>query len=669
MHISTSFGSPQRLIHRIRMGRTYIGSSAEELSEREREDVVGEREKDDTHVIGISGRSLFKRHCVLIRKGKEEREKEEREREINKNNSPDKVSEREKEREREREKEKEREREREDETTVYVEPYCPQDFARTLLNGQLMLRRTSLSHGDILTIGMDNVFRFGSGRPSDEETTDTELSFSSLSPAQGMYSTPQRRGGRERERGGGRESIDYESGVERERNRNLLLSPSSFHTPTHTPSSSHRGRSNSASDRSTSSNQIQACRSLDDVKNAFQQAAASVEQGDRENTEELLSRALSLLSDDVRSIDLSLHGLGGLVGDTDVESLSLSCPSLEHLDLSSCFHVTDRSLESVADNCNQLRSLKLSRAREVTDESILSIATKCSQLENVSFRSCWSLSDLSLSQLVRQCKNIQYLELHNCPKITDTTLHALANHCQQLLSLSLAYSESITDESLTNVGVLCKSLSSLSLKSIPNVSDIGLSRILQNGSLSELHLDAVRLITNKTILSLSQNCSQLESLSLLSLSPDLVDDTALCSLFPHAEKLKRLQLEGSHLITTNAILSVSESCKKLRHIELMDCDSVTDDTVKALCKRKKLKTLKLWSCGNVTDLSLRLLPIKLQRLQALSLSGCPGLSPERLSMMAAVFPQLTELTVSDCEPVTETFKVSLRSQFPHLSLV
>lgn len=126
----------------------------------------------------------------------------------------------------------------------------------------------------------------------------------------------------------------------------------------------------------------------------------------------------------------------GRPGPTDVLRLprAAALQQLQHLDLSSCFDITDAGLASVAFLSRQLRHLNLHKCKKVTDAGLTDVA-KLQQLRYLSLNKCTMITDAGLA-IITKLKQLQRLSLESCNKITNAGLVCVAT-LEQLRYLSL----------------------------------------------------------------------------------------------------------------------------------------------------------------------------------------------------------------------------------------
>lgn len=137
----------------------------------------------------------------------------------------------------------------------------------------------------------------------------------------------------------------------------------------------------------------------------------------RLQTQGTLSNALSYLNQ-LRELYLVSNCR---VNDETLKSIGKACLSLQVLDLSSCYKVTDYGLFHLS-HFNRLNQLHLSCC-EITDVGVKTL-TKLDRLERLDLCQCEDVTDASVTELLKCCINLKGLVLNVCPKITNATVLA-----------------------------------------------------------------------------------------------------------------------------------------------------------------------------------------------------------------------------------------------------
>lgn len=273
---------------------------------------------------------------------------------------------------------------------------------------------------------------------------------------------------------------------------------------------------------------------------------------------------------------------------SSVSSVLLTAPALQDLDLSSCHKLSDAGLRSAAAGCPSLRRLCVANCANVTDETLREVAAACPELAYLDASGCpvLTLESVRLPALVE-------LRLQACFGITAASMAAL-NHSLLLESVRL-------DGCLLPRATL--DLPRLKLVSFADCK-----------ILNELELRCSHLTTLIT-----ENCRELQAVDLTS------------------GAIEALEMRGRlHLC------NVTLSCPRLRHLDLSECDALSDqvfDIFKDVRGCPLLKTFILDNCEKLTEVDFAS-----PQLRSLSLTGCRSVCSVRLQC-----PKLDSLQLDGCD--------------------
>ncbi|KAL4338760.1 hypothetical protein AHAS_Ahas12G0242400 [Arachis hypogaea] len=252
-----------------------------------------------------------------------------------------------------------------------------------------------------------------------------------------------------------------------------------------------------------------------------------------------------------RSI-LSRNGLLNLYHQTQNYDKLENFPRYRHvkkIDLEFARDIDNSHLILIKQKCFEslqcLESLNLNGCQKISDTGIEAIISCCPQLKNFSiyWNNCKYIVDLNISG----CKNISDHGLQcvaeNYPElITDDGLKQLLHKCLSLQSLNLYALSSFTDEAYKKICLL-EHLKFLDLCGAQNLSDEGLSYISKSKNLASLNLTWCVRVTDKGVISIAQNCTSLEFLSLFGLTG--VTDKCLEELSKScSDKITTLDVNG-----------------------------------------------------------------------------------------------------------------------------
>lgn len=317
-------------------------------------------------------------------------------------------------------------------------------------------------------------------------------------------------------------------------------------------------------------------------------------------------------------------------------------PSLETLNLSGCYSITDTNLCSAFNqDLPNLKILNLSLCKQITDTSLNRIAYHLKNLEDLDLGGCSNLTNASLSAIAIQLKKLQRLNLRSCWHITDQGICQLAGlnkekvnaACNNVAatatvatvdqSLALKYlglqdCPGLTDESLKYIAEGLLTVNSINL-SFCAVTDSGLKHLAKMPNLKELDLRAC------------------DSISDIGMSY-LVEGPSACTV-------TCLDVSFCDKIGDQALHHLSQGLFHMHSLSLNHCQ-ITDDGVMRIAKNLlDLETLNIGQCDKVTDKGLQTLAEYLHNLQTIDLYGCTQLSKAGLDAIMKL-PKLTRVNFS-----------------------
>jgi Leucine-rich repeat (LRR) protein len=161
------------------------------------------------------------------------------------------------------------------------------------------------------------------------------------------------------------------------------------------------------------------------------------------NLEDTSADSFSLLTN-LRSLDLQYNDR---ITQKTLKTLTSSLPCLEALNLSGCYSLSSASLLLHLSALSRLTALSL-RACRVSDPSLAPLPLHCPALSHIDLSSCYSVTDEALCHIAG-ARALQTLLLRFC-KVTDLGLESLSA-LTGLEHLDISYCESITDEGVNGL--------------------------------------------------------------------------------------------------------------------------------------------------------------------------------------------------------------------------
>ena len=166
-------------------------------------------------------------------------------------------------------------------------------------------------------------------------------------------------------------------------------------------------------------------------------------------------------------------------------------------------------------------------------------------------------------------------------------------------------------------------------------------------NLTTLRLDGCD-ITNQSLFALSQNCSQLLSLTLK--LTDAITDAGIVALSQGCCQLTSLDLTDCKKITDNGVIALAQGCPQLTSLYLNDCENITNAGVIALAQGcPRLLSFELTASNHITDASVIALAQACRKLTNVNLAFCLNITTRSVIALAYECPELSTLDITCCD--------------------
>lgn len=181
--------------------------------------------------------------------------------------------------------------------------------------------------------------------------------------------------------------------------------------------------------------------------------------------------------------------------------------------------------------------------------------------------------------------------------------------------------------------------------------------------------ESSRLITNHHLHILAQNCPKLEVINFnFRPKPGISDyldessgfedvgDEGVRVLASRCKRLSDVSLRRRTNIGNAGVISLCDSAKHLRHLDLGWCNLITDDALEAIGTATSITVLNLQSCSLITDRGLACLALGYtsKSLKKLVLAECDRITDSGVCLLQRI-SRLEELNIAECGPkVTDT---------------
>lgn len=268
-------------------------------------------------------------------------------------------------------------------------------------------------------------------------------------------------------------------------------------------------------------------------------------------------------------------------------------------------------------------------------------------IKDLNLRGCVQVEHYKRAEvIVRACKNLINATLEGCRNLQRKTLHSLVRNNDQLARLNLTGLTAVTNATCKLIAQSCPSLELLNVSWCKHVDAAGIEAVVQGcPSLKDLRAREIKGFDSQEVALAIFKTNNLERL-LLSGCDDLSDNT-----------LKTMMHGINPPIDILTDLPIVPP-RKLRHLDLTRCSSLTAQGVKSLGHLvPNLEGLSFAHCSNLTDAALEPILATTPRLTHLDLEDCRGLTNHILSehlAKAPCAPHLEHLCISSCENLGDT---------------
>ncbi|KAK2982838.1 hypothetical protein RJ640_021328 [Escallonia rubra] len=368
--------------------------------------------------------------------------------------------------------------------------------------------------------------------------------------------------------------------------------------------------------------------------------------------------------------------LGKQLDDQGLHALSTNCPFLTKLTLSHCTFITDAGLSYLA-SCSKLSSLKLIFTPRITGCGILSLVVGCKNLRVLHLIRCLNISSAEWIEYLGKLETLENLFIKNCRAIGEGDLVKLGPSWKKIKRLQFevdsnyrymkVYDRLAVDRWLKQC-IPCENMVELSLVNCIIIPGRGLACILGKcKNLEKVHLDMCVGVRDCDIVGLALSSRNLRSISLrvpsdfslplLMDNPLRLTDESLKSVAQNCSQLESVRLSfydgefpSLSSFTLNSILFLVQMCP-IRKLSLDHAYFFNDVGMAALCSAQYLHTLELVRCQEISDEGLQLVG-RFTQLCILRLSKCLGITDDGLKPLRGSY-KLESLSVDDCPQISE----------------
>ncbi|XP_063990742.1 F-box/LRR-repeat protein 7-like [Diachasmimorpha longicaudata] len=310
---------------------------------------------------------------------------------------------------------------------------------------------------------------------------------------------------------------------------------------------------------------------------------------------------------------------------TTLRKVLIKCGQfLTHLDLSTYPHLLRSStLTIVGKFCPNLQVINV-KALELSPSGIASLMTNCQNITNFVMKSLTGPCEKDLSQLFMVNKKLVTVEIQD-EHIIGKCLGQLPTDTVEVIHL-----------------LLCSSvLSTYFDAALPKFSSLKKLTLHSCVCLTDSSLKTIGMIETLTHLVLTGNYPTLSATAMNHL-------TDLCNL-------EHLNVSQNAVVTDGFLISMSGSCKKLKHVDISGCSVITNKAIASLSSLPKLESLAISWLTQVTDDPLG----NLQNLKVLTCWGCPLIRDEGVIKLIKMAPNLVSMDLSRCSITNSTIEAAI----------
>lgn len=270
--------------------------------------------------------------------------------------------------------------------------------------------------------------------------------------------------------------------------------------------------------------------------------------------------------------------------------------------------------------------------RDITADALVNIITSAGPfVKDLNLRGCVQLKEQwNKKSFIEACRNLQNFSLEGC-RIDRTSIHTFLLQNSRLVHINLSGLSGVTNAAMKIIASNCPRVETLNISWCNNIDSRGMIKVIEGcPNLRDLKAGEVRGWDDVDLMVKLFERNSLERLVLKNC--DSLNDDSLAALIQGVD-------QEVDVLTDRPIVPP----RKLKHLDLTRCRSITDSGVKTLA-------------GNVPH------------LEGLQLSKCGGLTNEALTALLPTIPILTHLDIEEIESLTNDVLKTLSESpcAPHL---
>jgi F-box and leucine-rich repeat protein 2/20 len=279
--------------------------------------------------------------------------------------------------------------------------------------------------------------------------------------------------------------------------------------------------------------------------------------------------------------------------------------------------------------------------RDITADALVNIITSAGPfVKDLNLRGCVQLKEQwNKHGFIQACRNLENFSLEGC-RIDRTSIHCFLLQNSRLVHVNLSGLANATNAAMKIIASNCPRVEVLNISWCNNIDNRGLKKVVQGcPRLRDLKAGEVRGWDDVDLMVELFKRNTLEHLVLMNC--DSLSDESLTALIQGVD-------EEVDVLTDRPIVPP----RKLKHLDLTRCRSITDVGLKSMVNNLPfLEGLQVSKCGGLTDDALIALLPTMPILTHLDMEELDGLTNEVLKSLAAspFAPHLRHLCISYCE--------------------
>ncbi|KAJ0405294.1 hypothetical protein ATCC90586_007333 [Pythium insidiosum] len=275
-----------------------------------------------------------------------------------------------------------------------------------------------------------------------------------------------------------------------------------------------------------------------------------------------------------------------------------------------------------------------------------------------------TVTDATVQEVVNAMPDLRGLRLTGCTAITDAGVWTIARQCAVLDTIFLAGCERVTELSLRVLAHNCR-LVTIDLSDCPQVDDSVLQTLAAGSwTLETFIIQRSRRITDAGIVKIAQCCKRLRHLDVSECEHvGEYGDKALVEIGRCCHELEVLDLFGCRHVHDVGIKAVARGCPRLTTLKLTGCHGVSSAALRVLAEqRPPLEILSLAGCVKTTNEDLDAIARNCPRIHWLDISGSPLIDATGVRALARFCDKLTFLSLAHCQRINDAALLELRSR-------